>query len=572
MVFMDEAGIAEKVCHELSIRGYRPITVAKSSAFSQSDEDSFSINPERSEDYLKLFSLLKERLNGRLHLYHFFSLDEAETDVGDGLQAQDHPLLAAGFYSLLHLSSALASIGSVQQVTLAVISNRLHHVAAERPAACAKGAMLAACMVIPQEQPHVQCCSLDVVISGSPLQRIRLIQRLCNILTVDSRLPTAMALRGGDLWGRHYEPLPVSIDHKPASAIRKRGLYLITGGFGGIGRLLATHLVTQYQATLILVSRSLQDNAASEPSRQQWLQEMRATGANIEVIYSDVTDFQTMKSKVAAAEAKLGEINGVIHCAGLVGQAYLKPAASLSPQDCDEIFAAKIAGTQVLAALFEDKKPDFCLCMSSISCVLGGLGHAAYIAANLYMDYFVQRQNATADFRWLSVNWDGWQTAPEPVQREGLNVTQDKFAMSSEEGITAFERALAQNETDLLVHSTGDLDARIKQWITLDSLQDRVQTRFPRPLLDTPYVAPADSLQQTLCSIVQERLGMDSVGIHDNFFLLNVDSFIIVQITNMIKKHLNIEIPVVTFYKYPDVNALSAIIRQLGYQDTVDME
>ncbi|WP_315710136.1 SDR family NAD(P)-dependent oxidoreductase [Brenneria uluponensis] len=562
LVFMDDIGVASEVCSILSAQGHTPIAVAKSSSFRQFGERSFAINPACLQDYLDLFSALRGRLGEDLQLYHFFSLGKPE----DPLDADDiAPMMSVGFYSLLHIANALAETTSLRQVTLSVISNHLYQIAAEQHTAGAKGALQAACLVIPQEHPHIQCHSIDVMVPDHPRQRSRLIQQLCRFLMAKSSRPAAAILRDNSLWGRSYERLAANAAQTTATPIRKRGVYLITGGFGGIGRLLASHLATQYQASVILSTRGMDDNTEKGREKHQWLQTLRASGAQVEIICADVTDYHAMEKGLAVAEEICGAVNGVIHCAGLVGQMYLKPTASLTPADCEEIFAAKITGVQVLAALFEGKKPDFCLCMSSISSVLGGLGHAAYIAANIYMDYFVQQQNLTADFRWLSVNWDGWQTERMQAQREGVTITQDKFAMSPAEGIAACEWALAQNETDLLVHSTADLDARIKQWVTLDSLQDQPRSVFPRPQLDTPYVAPEDTLQQALCTMMQERLGVDKIGINDDFFQLNMDSFIIVQITNMIKKQLNVDIPVVTFYKYPNINVLSAIIQQLGY-------
>lgn len=559
LVFMDEVNIAGELCNELAVRGYKPITIVKAAGFRRFDEYRFGINPDCVQDYLDLFSALKERWGERLHVYHFFSLGHTEN-------AENESVLSAGFYSLLHLVKGLVATSNLQQITLSVISNHLHQFTSEQQTVCAKGPLLAACLVIPQEHPHIQCRSLDVVIPTHQRQRSRLVQQLADILLAKKTGPTALVLRGNDLWKLGYARLRANAVQTAMPVIRQQGVYLLTGGFGGIGRLLATRLASHYQAKVILVTREREEAPEKGLEKQRWLKALRATGAQVYVICADVTDEQAMKAGLAAAENALGTLNGVIHCAGLVGQAYLQPIASLAPKDCEEIFAAKITGVQVLAALLAGKSLDFCLCMSSISCVLGGLGHAAYIAANLYMDYFVQQQNLTADFRWLSVNWDGWQTERTSAQREGITIAQDQFAMSPQEGIAAFEWALAQNETDLLVHSTADLDARIKQWVTLDGLQEQVRTTFPRPALDTPYAPPEDALQQTLCSIMQERLGVETVGINDDFFQLNVDSFIIVQITNMIKKRLDIEIPVVTFYKYPNIDALSAIIRQLGYQ------
>src|SRR6185295_7320840 len=102
---------------------------------------------------------------------------------------------------------------------------------------------------------------------------------------------------------------------------------------------------------------------------------------------------------------------------------------------------SKLEGAAVLEQVLQGQRLDFCLLFSSLTSVLGGLGRAAYTAANIAMDCFVRRHNQLSPLAWTSINWDAWQLGDERDQRMGTTLA--TLALTPAEGVEAFQRMLA---------------------------------------------------------------------------------------------------------------------------------
>src|SRR5256885_321570 len=101
---------------------------------------------------------------------------------------------------------------------------------------------------------------------------------------------------------------------------------------------------------------------------------------------------------------RFGTLHGVIHGAGIVGDDGYREITESDSDKCDGHFQAKAHGLLVLDDVLDGKPLDFCLLLSSLTSVLGGIGQAAYAASNIYMDSFARRHNRTYPVPWLSVN------------------------------------------------------------------------------------------------------------------------------------------------------------------------
>src|SRR6185503_12160783 len=79
----------------------------------------------------------------------------------------------------------------------------------------------------------------------------------------------------------------------------------------------------------------------------------------------------------------------------------------------------------------------------------------------------------------------------------------------------------------------------------------------PRPSMNTSYVAPSTDLETRVAAVWQQVLGIEPIGIHDNFFEMGGDSFIGIQLIAELKKELHADLPVVTLFEAPTVAALA---------------
>jgi acyl carrier protein len=247
----------------------------------------------------------------------------------------------------------------------------------------------------------------------------------------------------------------------------------------------------------------------------------------------------------------------VIHGAGNVGPGSDTAVNQTDQAACDQHFMPKVKGLLVLEELLRGRKLDFCLLLSSLSSVLGGLGFVAYSAANNFMDAFAGQQNQAKSHPWISVNWDGWQFT------EG-----GPDLIRPEEGMAVFERVLKSGKTQV-VASVTDLQARIDQWINLKSISTTAKIKaesqpatHARPNLGSLYASPNTEVEAAIAEIWQEMLGVAPIGIHDNFFELGGHSLLAIQIVSRIRNTFQIELPVQQLFETPTVTQLAESIEK----------
>jgi acyl carrier protein len=211
----------------------------------------------------------------------------------------------------------------------------------------------------------------------------------------------------------------------------------------------------------------------------------------------------------------------------------------------------------------QERELDFCLLLSSLSSVLGGLGFVAYSAANLFMDAFAHQHNQIHPVPWLSVNWDGWQFGEQKKQSTSFGADLAELSIAPKEGVNVFERILSGSELNQVVVSTGDLQARIDKWIKLESLQSPGHFKkkdssslYSRPNLPNPYVAPRNQLERTVADIWQGLLGIEPIGIYDNFLELGGHSLLATQLISRVREALQVELPIRSLLEEPTVASL----------------
>ncbi|MDP9360622.1 MAG: SDR family NAD(P)-dependent oxidoreductase, partial [Acidobacteriota bacterium] len=409
-----------------------------------------------------------------------------------------------GFNSLMRLAKRLGDdvlLPARSKVRMAVVTNNAHDVIGDDLLSPEQAVAFGPAQVIPLEYPNIECRSIDVALPRSIEERERVVDMLFAELSAPSP-DRVIAYRGGHRWVRDFER--VRLEARPA--LRQNGVYLITGG-GGVGLALARDLVENFGARVALVARS----------------PVESVDDRITVFQADVTDTARMTMVVAEIRSRIGEINGVIHTAGVPPGGLIHHGTR---DTAAAVLAPKVAGTLVLQELFKDTTLDFLLLCSSLRSVVPARGMADYIAANAFLDAFAQQQHERLGA--ISVNWAGWREVGMGVRTGVLAALDERelaeATMSTAEGVTAFRRIISNPRAQVAV-SMHDLP-------TVARLQPELPfaARHARPELEVPYTAPRDPRERTLAAIWQELLGLDRVGIHDNFLELGGDSVLSLQL------------------------------------------
>jgi len=561
LVLCDEHGVGAQVCMQLQARGLDVVRVHAGERYARICEKDYTCAPAAEDDYRQLLrdlAIASARPVRALHLWSVADVSKGASEQERFDQAQ--PL---GLYSVLYLSRSLASVCPTSSVALDLVTNRVFSVTGEEPLDAQFATTLGLCKVIPQELPQFTIRHLDLnlpLASVQPATAKRQAALLIAEATSDKR-PLHVALRGSKRWALSHERCAIEAGATEPKT-KRGGNYVITGGMGNIGLLLAEHLARQGATGLMLITRrafaspeqwselSESDLDADTRSRLDRVRQLVAGGTTVRIHAADVANPAQMREAFDVAERELGRIDGVIHGAGKVHDAVLA-LENITPSVCAENFQTKVAGTHVLEGILAQRDIGFCLLMSSLSSVLGGLGFGAYASANSYLDAFTQRKHNEGDRRWTCVNWDGWMFTPQGKDRVG---------MSPEEGVEAFDLALRLSHLPQVVNSTTALEERIEQWLHPKKASRKLESLHPRPDVPTTFVEPGTATEKRLAAIWQDVLGIGQIGIRDNFFELGGDSVMLVQVHKAIRQEVNGEVAVANLFQFPSIHELARFL------------
>jgi acyl transferase domain-containing protein/acyl carrier protein len=435
LVLLDQAdGLGEKVARRLEQTGATVVRVKAGKSFAF-ESDCFSVGPTCAKDFEQLFDQLTARGILPTGLVNLWSMTSG----------------SSAYEGLLHLVHAATSKRiRLQQVE--IIASQLEQVSDEEIEP-ERSLICGLALLVPVEFVGVKCRVIDVQ------QNVGALDRIAAQLTDEFRVPlnnVVVAYRGAYRWVKGWEP--VSLPSPEKDPLRMDGVYLITGGVGGIGFTLACHLARSYRARLILTART------PLPPRENWdewlathgsedvlsrrirrVLELEHTGAEVMVVAADVADREAMLEVLSQAEARFGTVNGVIHTAGTPG------AGLISSQDrafLAEAWRPKVEGTLVLASLFQSHKLDFFFLCSSISSVSATIGLSAYGSANSFLDHFAIWCREHYGLPALAVNFHAWQgvgMVEEIVSLPGyeqLKQARLEKAIRPDEGVEVFRRVL----------------------------------------------------------------------------------------------------------------------------------
>lgn len=318
-----------------------------------------------------------------------------------GLDPEAEP--DGGFLPLLRLAKEIPRHLPADGVQLRVVTAGLQAVGrGEAVTAPERATLLGVVRTLPLEHPEVGCAAIDV----EPPLDAEEADRLAEQLIAEALVPTAepvVAWRGEERWVERFEPVRLGRADERRLPLRDQGVYLITGGLGGIGLVLAEELARSVRARLVLTSRSGLDGDASG-DRRRGVQRLEELGAEVLVVAADVTDEAAMREAVRLARQRFGAVHGAIHAAGLPGGGVI---ALKTAEAAERVLAPKVQGTRALAAALEGEPLDFLALCSSTFAATGGVGQVDYCAANNFLDAFARHWSARG-VRTISIGWDAW--------------------------------------------------------------------------------------------------------------------------------------------------------------------
>ncbi|MFD8125781.1 SDR family NAD(P)-dependent oxidoreductase [Streptomyces mirabilis] len=343
------------------------------------------------------------------------------------------------------------------------------------------------------------------------------------------------------------------------------GVYLITGGLGGLGRVVAERLVRRGARRLALMSRGEPDAHTAS-----WIRGLEEHGTTVHLARADVADREELTAALDAVRREAGPIAGVVHAAGVLDDATV---ANLTDERVLRVLAPKVLGTTLLTELIPEA--ESLVLFASAAGLLGSAGQSPYAAANAFLDAWAHHLSR-ADRRALSLDWGAW-AGVGMVAESGIRAAETGrsglLALSPQDGGELFERVLATSRRQLAPLA---LD-----WETLAHDPDAARTR---PILGDLITVPTggDGADDLVASVfaatterdradrleayVRARVGQVSEGMVDVSATtalkeLGLDSLMLVRLRNAFARELGAELPAATVFSASDIRGLA---RALG--------
>jgi acyl transferase domain-containing protein/thioesterase domain-containing protein len=437
MLFLDQIGLGKEIARQLKIAGHQVIAVVPGKSYAQLARDEYAIRPGTRDDYDALFAELQKRGDTPQRIVHLWSV------CGKSSLASLDEALNLSFYSLLFLAQVL---GEQDLVTLSigVVSDRLQSVSGEPIIAPIRATLLGPTKVLPKEFPGIICRAIDVNLEDHSTAQAAA-QVMAELSTRSGE--AVVAYRAGERWTETFEHFDLQ-PNQNVGRLKEKGVYLITGGLGGIGLVIAEHLARNFQASLVLIGRTplppatqwndaLRSSDVSDRVKQmiRKLLEIQSLGSEVLTIRADVTRLDEMKQAIHLAREKFGTIHGVIHAAGIIEDS---PLLVKTRESAARVLGSKIKGTLVLDEVLEGTTLDFLALFSSVSSLVPPAGQVDYAAANAFLDAFARSRR---DIPVVAINWGRWRdvglgartmAANHPLLDQRILDTPDEIVYSSQ--------------------------------------------------------------------------------------------------------------------------------------------
>ncbi len=508
-------------------------------------------------------------------IIHLASLTATEVDMhafdaSAFWQSQDQNVLG-----LLRLLQAVSLVSEGKPLAVHIVSTGLYDVTGADPLIPANAPLITFSRVASQEIANVSCRVLDIEQNAAALG---LAERIEARFAASGPQETVVAMRPRHAWRLDFAQIDTDATCTEMPLPRERGVYLITGGFGKVGLVFARYLAKTCHARLVLIGRS------AVPERESWdallrdpatdvdrlekisaIRALEALGAEVMAASADVSNEDEMLSVIHAADHRFGGIDGLIHCAGVtnVGRVILDTGRS----EFEQNFRSKVFGLRVLDKCLMDRPLDFAIVVSSLSSVLGGLGHMAYAAANAMADAMVLKRNQRGLGAWTTVDWDAWKFEHGRIDKVQALLNTLDFSMDESEGTKTIDLLMSMQRPEQVIVSTASLAARVGLWIEknadIHNADAARSGQHQRPDVDTPFEEPEGPIEKRLAAIWQEALGLDRVGRNDDFFEIGGHSLLAVNILAKTRDVFGIDFPLDRAMEATKLSSAAAVIASL---------
>ncbi|MGH3373895.1 MAG: type I polyketide synthase, partial [Actinoallomurus sp.] len=381
------------------------VAVSPGGQYAETPDGRRTVRPRKATDYGRLADAVLEGGPERIRLVHAWLL-------GDGPRRTEHAAVRShldlGLYSLLLTLQEFSRRASGTALDVSVLTSGMQDVLGDGDVHPAKAAVRGLLTTVTREMRSVTARGVDVGPGKAETIAAQLFRELRSGST-----EREVALRGRKRWVSGHSAIRLDQTAGVPSVLKEEGVYVITGGLGGLGLELAKDLATRARARIVLVGRSglpprsaWASLAAGSPDealreRLQGVLAVEEAGGQVLVCAGDVADEGRMRQIRAEVMRAHGRVDGVFHLAGVADLGLIEVRAQ---EAVERVLAPKVLGTYVLDRVF---RPPLLVLYSSVAAITGDYGMSDYAGANAVLDAYAQAQWG-AGRQVVSINWPQW--------------------------------------------------------------------------------------------------------------------------------------------------------------------
>lgn len=240
---------------------------------------------------------------------------------------------------------------------------------------------------------------------------------------------------------------------------KQDGVYLLTGGAGGIG----LHVAEAIAGSGVRPSLWLTGRSHLKPEVEQRLKDLEEMGATVHYRRIDVTSRDAVSDLLAEIDVIDGHLDGVFHGAGLTRDGLL---ATKDEATLREVLAPKVTGTRILDEALGNRPLDFLVLFASAAGALGNPGQSDYAAANAFLDRFAALRNArmaggACHGRTIAIDWPYWRDGGMHMDARTIETMEREAGVRPLEtapAIAALSAILSASDEDQVLVLEGDHD------------------------------------------------------------------------------------------------------------------
>lgn len=555
LIFVHSSTALNQLINLLKQAGERVITVELGDDYKRRSQDNFVINSSRKSDFQRLYR-------------EAYPSGEFPTGVifawGNAPVAEYADIVYKSSHAVLNLIQTITT--SWQKLPdLWLVTRNANQILTDTSIQPQQSCLWGLGAVINQEYPQMRCVCLDLSSTEEPDEAEFLFQEL-HTFSNELRL----ALRQGNRYGARL----VSATIPPAQKqqfVSKEGAYLITGGLGKLGLLLAQWLSKMGASHLVLCSRNIK-------SLPEAIASLRQNGTQITVIGADITSAVDIQQIFSRFGADLPPLRGVIHAAGILDDGLL---SNQNWARYENVMRPKVEGTLLLDNYTRNLSLDFFITFSSAAVILGSPGQSSYAAANSFMDALMQKRQSLG-LPGISINWGAWDTENE--------IEKQRFAswgiqsMSSDLALKYLSELIMGNVSQGVIIDINL--SKFNQIFTINQLffaelliaKQDIQSNSAKlleKLNSIPIDERAESLIQGIEQILREVTGLSAnnfIPQQTSFLELGLNSLMVLEFKNRLETNLACSLSASIIFDYPTLTSLSTYIREEVLAAYVDFE